>query len=249
MPFTFSHPAAILPLRMLPARYYSFTGLIVGSMTPDFEYFIRMMVGSLYSHTIPGIFYFDLPVGIIICFLFHDIVRNDLIDHLPVWLQKRFCDLKTFNWNSAFKRHWTVIVLSILIGAASHIFWDDFTHPLGYFVVKSAFLQHPMLVAGYRFHVYNLLQSLSSLIGGIIVLSFIRQMPETKLPMPVKKDRYWLFVTMIVVMIMAIRFACGLTLHKYGNVVVSSISAFFIALIILPLVRKRVKWEKLVSDY
>jgi hypothetical protein len=42
MPFTFAHPAIVLPLKHLPKRWYSLTGLIIGSMTPDFEYFIRM---------------------------------------------------------------------------------------------------------------------------------------------------------------------------------------------------------------
>ncbi len=51
MPFTFSHPAIILPLKYLPQNWFSLTGLIIGSLTRDFEYFIRMKVRSNYSHT------------------------------------------------------------------------------------------------------------------------------------------------------------------------------------------------------
>ena len=54
MPFTFSHPAIVLPLKYLPKKWFSFTGLIIGSMTPDFEYFLRMKVKSDYSHTLNG---------------------------------------------------------------------------------------------------------------------------------------------------------------------------------------------------
>ncbi|MEB0248571.1 DUF4184 family protein, partial [Mucilaginibacter sp. 5B2] len=61
MPFTISHPAVILPLNYLPKRFISLTALVVGSLTPDFEYFIRMKVQSDYSHTLPGLFWFDLP--------------------------------------------------------------------------------------------------------------------------------------------------------------------------------------------
>ena len=43
MPFTFSHPAAVLPLRLLPRHWFSLTGLVIGSMVPDFEYFLRSM--------------------------------------------------------------------------------------------------------------------------------------------------------------------------------------------------------------
>jgi len=42
MPFTFSHPAIVLPLATLRRQWISATGLIIGSITPDFEYFIRM---------------------------------------------------------------------------------------------------------------------------------------------------------------------------------------------------------------
>ena len=42
MPFTFSHPAVILPATYLDKKYYCLSALIIGSMTPDFEYFIRM---------------------------------------------------------------------------------------------------------------------------------------------------------------------------------------------------------------
>jgi hypothetical protein len=134
MPFTFSHPALVLPARLLPKWTYSMTGLIVGSITPDFEYFIRMNVISIYSHTLWGLLYFDLPVAIAITFIFHDNVRDNLINNLPKSVQSRFTYLKSFDWNSTFRKTWPIVILSIIIGSASHIFWDDFTHVSGYFV-------------------------------------------------------------------------------------------------------------------
>lgn len=41
MPFTFSHPAIILPLSYLPKKWFSLTGLIIGSLIPDFEYLLE----------------------------------------------------------------------------------------------------------------------------------------------------------------------------------------------------------------
>ncbi len=233
MPFTFSHPAAILPLRLLPSRYYSLTGLIVGSITPDFEYFLRMSVRSIYSHTIEGLFYFDVPVGIAICFLFHDIVRNALIDHLPVNIQQRFYALKAFNWNKAFSHHWNIIIFSIFIGAASHILWDDFTHPLGAFVNKYSFLREKVQILYFRIPVYNILQNLSSLAGGIVVLFFIWKMPRTEINLSCKNDYYWTFTLTIVLAIMCLRFSNGFTFSEYGNIIVSFISAFLLALLAL----------------
>ena len=57
MPFTFSHPALILPLKYFPNKWFSLTGLVIGSLTPDFEYFLRMRIKSVYSHTLEGIFW------------------------------------------------------------------------------------------------------------------------------------------------------------------------------------------------
>lgn len=241
MPFTFSHPALVLPSRYLPDRFYSLTGLVIGSMTPDFEYFLRMTVGSVYSHTFWGIFYFDLPVGIALCFVFHNVVRDQLIDHLPVQLRERFWDLKTFDWNKHFKTSWKIIFISLIVGAASHIFWDDFTHPLGYFVKRSSFLRHRIHIMGFQLPVYNIFQGLSSLLGGIIVCIFIWRLSKVEINFISKKDYYWLFVITIMLFVMTVRFLGGLTFVKYGNIIVSLISSFFIAVILSPLfIQKKV---------
>ena len=56
MPFTPAHPAIVLPL--IRSRYFSATGLIIGSLSPDFEYFFKMSVDSIYSHSKGGIILF-----------------------------------------------------------------------------------------------------------------------------------------------------------------------------------------------
>jgi hypothetical protein len=76
MPFTFSHPAILIPLRVLPKNLFSITGLVIGSLIPDFEYFLRLKLKSDHSHTLSGIFWFDLPVSLFFCFIFHLIVRK-----------------------------------------------------------------------------------------------------------------------------------------------------------------------------
>jgi hypothetical protein len=42
MPFTFLHPAIVLPLTYLPRQWFSLTGLVIGSLTSDFEYVLRV---------------------------------------------------------------------------------------------------------------------------------------------------------------------------------------------------------------
>ena len=51
MPFTFAHPAIVLPFYKKP-KFFSMTTLIIGSMSPDFEYFLRMKIKSDMSQTL-----------------------------------------------------------------------------------------------------------------------------------------------------------------------------------------------------
>jgi hypothetical protein len=62
------------------------------------------------------------------------------------------------------------VVLSILVGAWTHIFWDSFTHARGWPVGHWALLRYPLLrIDGIDVPVFNLLQHLSTL-GGTIAL-------------------------------------------------------------------------------
>jgi hypothetical protein len=178
MPFTFSHPAAVLPFGYLPKRFFSMTGLAIGSTAPDFEYFLRMRDRSIYGHTWAGIFYFDLPVSILLAFLFHLVVRNNLIDNLPGFLARRLQSLKEFDWSTYFKENIPVVIISICIGAASHIIWDKFTHGNS----TSSADMFPVLlkkvnIKGQVLAVYDILQIISSMVGGLAVLYALWQYP------------------------------------------------------------------------
>ncbi|HTB23789.1 MAG TPA: DUF4184 family protein [Puia sp.] len=236
MPFTFSHPAIILPANRLSGELFSMTGLVIGSMTPDFEYFIRMNLGSIFSHTLHGLFYFDLPIGLTLCFIFHDLVRNDLINSMPTGLYERFYALKNFDWNTYYRKKWPVVLLSIVIGAVSHILWDSFTHPCGYFVLKLPILQNRIHFAGFTITIYNFLQQISSVIGLVVVFFFIYRMPKTKTGMNHIKSPYRIYIICIVSAIMVLRFIFGLSITQYGNVIASLMSAFFISIIITPVI-------------
>ncbi len=94
MPFTFSHPAMVLPFNYLSKRWISLTALVIGSITPDFEYFIRMKVASSYSHYWSGLLWFDLPLGLLLLLIYNLIVKDKLIDHLPSYFNNRLSQFK-----------------------------------------------------------------------------------------------------------------------------------------------------------
>ena len=236
MPFTFSHPAIVLPMTFLNRKWFSLTGLVIGSMTPDFEYFLRMKPQSNYSHTIAGVFWFDLPLGIMMCFIFHTIVRNSLFDNLPTVLKSRVSAFKQFNWNEYFKKNWLIVIISILLGAFSHIFWDGFTHQSGYFVEKIPTLENTIKLFEIQIPYWKILQHLSTFIGSLIIIFAIFQLPKDIKVFEKLNTRYWIISIGLTSTIVLIRLFCGLDYKLYGHLIVTLISAGLISLIVTPII-------------
>lgn len=236
MPFTFSHPALVLPLTYLPRHWLSLTGLVIGSLTPDFEYFLRMRIQSDYSHTIAGLFWLDLPLGILLTLLYHNIARDGLIKNLPFNLKSRLFRYTQFDWISHFKAHWLVISVSILIGAASHLIWDSFTHEAGYFVSTFPHLLLTIELFGHEIPVFKIFQHGSSLIGGLIVIVALFKLTADLSVSRQTSIRYWFIVMCLTLVIVIIRIVSGLDIKLYGHLIATIISAGLIALTTTPLI-------------
>lgn len=239
MPFTFSHPAIVLPFTFLPSKWFSLTGLVIGSLVPDFEYFLRMRILSRYSHTIDGLFWFDLPLGLLLAFIFHNMVRESLFDNLPLFLKSRFATFRGFNWNNYFKKNWWVVIISILIGAASHILWDSFTHDHGYFTIVIPTLTNSVEFMGVQVQVLKILQHSSTLIGGIVIAIVIYQWPTNDLYKGKVNSKYWLTVAVLILIITILRLLSGLEICRFGNVIVTLISAVLISIILTPVLLRK----------
>lgn len=241
MPFTFSHPAIILPLTYLSKKWFSLTGLIIGSLVPDFEYFMRMEIRSDYSHTIEGLFWFNIPLGILLAFVFHNIVRPELFNNLPKPLKLRFVIFSKFNWNTYFKKSWIIVIFSILIGAFSHLLWDSFTHHHGFFVENLSVLRESIIIFGMKIPILKILQHSSTLFGGFFILLTIYRLPKNVIKRPRINIAYWKLIIGITLSIVAIRFITGLEIREYGNVIVTIISAGLIGSILTPSLMKLLK--------
>lgn len=235
MPFTFSHPAIVLPLTYLPGRWFSLTGLVIGSIVPDFEYFIRLRVQSSYSHTPAGLLWFDLPLGILLAFVFHNIVRDPLISNSPAFFKARFAAFQSFNWNRYFKKNWLVVAISMLLGAASHVLWDSFTHHGGYFVERIPVLSSMLQLAGYSFPVLKVLQHASTVIGGLVLLYAIWKLPVVKRVPEEKGAAYWSIIAFCAIAIPALRLSSGLDYSAYGHLIVSAIAGGMMGLLLASL--------------
>jgi Domain of unknown function (DUF4184) len=238
MPFTFAHPAIILPLLKFPKSKFSATGLIIGSLSPDFEYFIRIKMYSAYSHTWAGLFYFDLPVGLFVGWLFHQYVRDALILNLPFALKSRFWQFRGADWNGYVRQHWAVVLGAFLLGAASHIFWDSFTHVDGRFVQIFPTLSQPLDVLG-GLPLFKILQHASSLLGMLAIAYFVYKLPVNQPNTNTLDRKFWAIFALIFGIFLAVAFLNGLNIRLYGQVIVTSISAGFVSLLLTALVWKK----------
>lgn len=234
MPFTFSHPGAVLPLGYLPKRFFSMTALVIGSIAPDFEYFMRMRDRSYYSHRWTGLFWFDLPLVIILAFVYHRVVRDKLINNLPGIFAKRLQPFKNFNWPNYFEKNFPVVIISAIIGTASHILWDAFTHEKGLFAADIGQLKKIYVISEYhRFATYNLLQMVSSIVGLLIALYALLRLPADK--SYVRKTSilpFWLSIVAVIAIVVAIRVFNGYNLREYRNTIMTVISGGLIGLLL-----------------
>jgi hypothetical protein len=137
-----SHPAIAVPLKRFGLI---FSALVFGSMMPDFEFFLRLTDGRLIAHTIPGLFLFCIPVGIISLFLFHRLIKFPLLSLLPVGHQARLYPLaKEFSFFPISR--FLMIILSVGVGAVTHILWDSFTHEGSWIVERLSWMSLPLII-------------------------------------------------------------------------------------------------------
>lgn len=213
------------------------TGLIIGSMTPDFEYFLRMKILSIYSHTLAGLFYFCLPMGLLTAFIFHNIIKKPLVANLPEFLNARLNAISKTDWNKHFKLNSLIVLSSILLGAISHLAWDACTHHNGFVVNNSAYLSSEFQLLNLKVKGYKILQHLSTIVGGLIIVLTIFKLPKTSTNQVIAME-YWFILGSIMTLIIGLKFLTGLSfnLQGLGTFVATSIAALFISLTLTPLI-------------
>jgi hypothetical protein len=249
MPFTFSHPAIIIPFKWLPRRYVSMTGLVVGSIAPDFEKFIKMSGGNIYSHTFWGILWFNVPMGLALAFLFHLVVRNILIDHSPLFFRERLEHYKDFNWPKRFQKKPVVVIVCIMFAALLHILFDTVTHEgAPYIYLFPALLNEvaigPLYFIGDLNVAWVIILNLSLSVLGLffVIANFIK--------MPVKSVRkkkklllpFWMVVFVLTSIIIGLKLGIGgMVDHRHMVYVV--MGSGFISILLSSAI-----WEKLITN-
>ncbi|MGW5717979.1 DUF4184 family protein [Amycolatopsis sp. NPDC003865] len=156
MPFTLSHPAAVLPLARRPLVP---SALVAGSVAPDVFWFVPRLpgVGLTKTHEFASVLWLDPLIALVLLAVFHVLLKRPLLALAPRPLAERLP--RDFTWR---RPGWTA--LSLIIGAATHVGWDAFTHESG----GPSFLKIP-LVTGVD---VGRLSQLVSTIAGAAVLAW-----------------------------------------------------------------------------
>lgn len=166
MPFTLSHPALVLPIR----RYgFVFSALVIGSMAPDFNYYIPFTPDKGFTHSLPGILLFCIPISYLALLLFHKFLKNPLLSLLPQNHRQRLLDFSP-GFTFLPKKRLLTILLSIFLGVITHLIWDSFTHLYGWGVMAFPVFRHTQFYLGsWSIALYSILQHLSTVIGLVII--------------------------------------------------------------------------------
>ena len=215
MPMTAAHPLAVLPLRRWRLDT---TCLVVGSMSPDFEYFLRAELISNVSHTLLGLLYFCVPITIAAAFLFHRVLKGPTLRVAP-W-RGRFAVFAGRPWPT--QPLW-ILAVSALIGAATHYLWDGITHAEGYGPQHLAFLRTD--VHGFALH--RIIQHTSTVVGLTILTVVVGRALARVTPLPVPpaslRDRVVWIAAIAVVTAVSMARVFWLNLHDPGSYVVGII--------------------------
>jgi hypothetical protein len=172
MPNPIAHPVASLPFTKAGMV---FSALVIGSIAPDFGYFIPLPE-SFFMYTPAGVILFDVPVGLVLLWFFHTFVKWPALSLLPESLQRRL-----YKYAQGFSfgplNRFGLILLSLLVGSLTHVIWDSFTHDYGWVVGQFAIFRIPIN----GIPIYTILQNLSTIIGtGFLLYWFIRWLPTAQ---------------------------------------------------------------------
>jgi Domain of unknown function (DUF4184) len=228
MPFTGSHPMAVLPL-LWRRLHLDATCLVIGSMSPDFEYFVHGELTGTFAHTLRGLALFCVPMTLATAAVYHVLVKPVAVAVAPAWLRR---EAALAPWQERWGA-WVIasVVISAAIGAFSHLVWDSFTHANGWGVAHFPVLHrlYDVPVIG-TLALHRVLQHVCSVIGLAVVGGFairgLRHSPKIEAAAPT----WWrvVFVACVVIAIAAL--IARLLAHHLtdpGNLIVGVISGTF----------------------
>lgn len=213
MPLTFpAHAACVLPLLRVKRPWLQPAALVLGTCAPDLAYALHFRRTD--SHTLPGLLLFCLPVGLLALVWLEALV-------LPV-LRRTLPPVGGVEWARFLRTDgvprtlfgWACAALCLLLGAATHLLWDGFTH----WSMWPASVLYPHVrvpVAGRLLPLARVLQHVSSLVGSVVVLgAMVRGYPRLR---PAPGGSWRAFLPVLLPVAVGVGVAFGLCLLNYRD--------------------------------
>jgi Domain of unknown function (DUF4184) len=130
VPFTGSHPAAVLPLLRTPLPA---SALVIGSIAPDVPYFV-LGRPAWTTHTALAVVSTDLLIGAAVWLVWHALLAGPALAAAPAGLRARLVGRVRVGVGVRLGSVRLVVLtaLALVVGAATHVLWDEFTHAEGW---------------------------------------------------------------------------------------------------------------------
>jgi hypothetical protein len=166
MPFTGSHPAAVLPLvRRLPP-----SALVIGAMVPDTVFYVPLPVSYEVTHSLSGVFTVDLVIGFALFALWQELFGAAVMALLPPGVSARLRRPAPAGlaYHLGTPGRAARTAAGLLVGALTHVVWDSFTHAGAWGVRHSTWLSswHGSRPG------YDWAQDASTVLGGLALLGY-----------------------------------------------------------------------------
>jgi hypothetical protein len=167
VPFTGSHPAAVLPLLRtgLPA-----SALVAGSLAPDLPYYLPVDLG-VRTHTALAVVTTDVLLGALLWALWHGLLARPAYTWAPGGLVARLPVGAVPGLRRRLRTPGQAVrtAAALVAGAATHVLWDEFTHPGRWGAEHVPALARTW--AGIPGHAWA--QELSGLLGGAVLAAWL----------------------------------------------------------------------------
>jgi hypothetical protein len=126
MPLTlFAHQVPTMGLKMARPRWFDGTALCIASMTPDFAYSISGYV-HVDTHWWDGFWVLDIPIALVLTTIVRWSTAYTAAAQLP-----DLGGFRLWSWRVIHRKQppWWLTFLCCILGAATHLALDMFTHP------------------------------------------------------------------------------------------------------------------------
>jgi hypothetical protein len=193
VPFTGSHPAAVLPFLRAPLPA---SALVIGSMAPDLPFYLPLPQ-TYATHTWLAVVTTDLLLGGLAWALWHGLLAAPGLATAPAPLRARLEGRVRLGLAGrlATARQGILLVGALVLGATTHVLWDEFTHARRWGTEHLPALAEtwgPM--PGYRW-----IQYVSSLVGGAVLLVWLVRWWRRTPPAPVERPPRWVWPVLLAV--------------------------------------------------